>query len=305
MTNKHRNPGLALLLALFLLLGSMGCNAAQAASPTYVTVTPASNETEAALNGLSLPNANSLPATATIPVIAMARILTPPATPNVDYLATSIAGATATVVKAIELNNYQTGGEKKNGSGGSASPTGAPTRQPAGASTPTPTRQPTGAPSPTNTPTPPSGSAAFVRIQDAQFTGCANNLTTDLTVSGANNLQGFAFKLRFNPAIVQVVDADPGQDGTQIKLGSAFSGGQNFIAVNTVDQNTGLIDFAAVMIGGQSVNGEAVLAQIEWTPRQSGNSALRLENVELATSGGASQPAQTQNGTIENLQTCN
>ena len=293
MTNKHRNPGLALLLALFLLLGSMGCNAAQAASPTYVTVTPASNETEAALNGLSLPNANSSLATATIPVIAMARILTPPATPNVDYLATSIAGSTATVVKAIELNNYQTGGEKKNGSGGSASPT------------PTPTRQPTGAPSPTNTPTPPSGPAAFVRIQDAQFTACANNLTTDLTVSGANNLQGFAFKLRFNPAILQVVDADPGQDGTQIKLGSAFSGGQNFIAVNTVDQNTGLIDFAAVMIGSQSVNGEAVLAQIEWTPRQSGNSALRLENVELATSGGVSQPAQTQNGTIENLQTCN
>jgi len=260
MNKTHLSPSIIIFLALLLLLGSMGCSAAQASPQiVYVTVTPSVDKADEANPPLHIED---------IHVVSVENFLTP--LPTVDYLATSIAGSTATVVRAIEINNYQTGRrEGEQGGGGDNLPTALPTG--------TPAHQPTGTPAHQPTRTPASTGAA-VSIQSAQFTNCESQ-TTDLSVSGANNLQGFAFKLRFDPNIVQVIDADPDQDGTQISLSGDFRSKQHFIAVNQVDQISGLIDFAAVMIGEANVNGKSVLAQINWMPRQSGRADLTLEHL--------------------------
>lgn len=185
-----------------------------------------------------------------------------------------------------------------------------PADQPAQA-TPTPLQpdtippQPTPA-QPTLTPTSPPSSGTMVSLQAAvlQFPACTASQITTLNVSQVNGMQGFAFKLHFDPDIVAVVDADPNQRGVQISLGDTFRSQTHFVVVNTVDPDNGQIEFAAVTVGSQGFNGDAVLAQIEWAPHKIGRTPLTLAEVNLAGGDGNAIQTQVRNGSAEVLRDC-
>jgi hypothetical protein len=125
------------------------------------------------------------------------------------------------------------------------------------------------------------------------------NPTTAVRIDKAAELQGLAFKIHFDPAKLHVVDANAEQDGIQIGLGQAFRSQMHFVAVNRVDQAAGVIDFGAVLIGEQTINGAAVLAEITWEVRQVGMTNLSLHDVELAGPGGARLGADIRDGVID------
>jgi hypothetical protein len=113
---------------------------------------------------------------------------------------------------------------------------------------------------------------------------------------------GVQFELTYNPVVVQVIDADLGRDGVQIRAGSAFTGG--FVAQNTVDVTNGRIAFAVTLLGGSTINGNAQVAVIDWQPQNAGSTALTLEDVILANNAGQPIAATVQSGQADVAATC-
>jgi len=130
---------------------------------------------------------------------------------------------------------------------------------------------------------------------------CSAQGTAGVDVENVTNLIAVQLQLRYDPSIAQVIDADPGQNGVQIRVGSAFSGG--FIAQNTVDTTNGRISFAATLLGG-TINGNSRLITVDWDPLAVGSAPLTLENVILVNNAGQSLTFTAQNGQLEVTSNC-
>ncbi|MFN8455434.1 MAG: N-acetylmuramoyl-L-alanine amidase [Anaerolineae bacterium] len=180
-----------------------------------------------------------------------------------------------------------------------STPTATPTATPTGTSTP-----PTSTPTPTNTPTPtptattPAGPAIRVNPASLTLPVCSGPGSTSVEALNLNSLIAAQLQLRYNPAVAQVVDADPGRDGVQIRVGSAFAG-NSFVAQNTVATSTGVISFAAVLLSGSPISGTANLINIDWQPVAVGNANLTLENVILVNGAGQPITLAVQNGQLQ------
>jgi len=164
---------------------------------------------------------------------------------------------------------------------------------------PTPTPNFTPTPSPTPLPTPSGASVTMSSMPLNLFQCGITGKKTDLNANNVGNLRAFSFKLRFNPNIVQVVDANSNQSGVQVTLGKDFADRGAFVAVNKVDNALGLIELAATLMGGNSLDGSIVLAGINWSPRQAGSSNLTFDEISLINADGTAIDAFVQNGRIE------
>jgi hypothetical protein len=258
-----------------LALWGVGCTELIAGSPTptpfrgvvYITVTPAPNRAAA--------------------VAQVSQVVPPPAQAQVVAPQTNSGNQPdSTAAPTIP----------QSASGQPAQPTNQPTSQPAS--------QPTNQPTPTPISQPGQGTRVGFDPAAIEFASCEANQTTTIIARQINGLQGFEFKVRFDPNIVRIADADPALAGVQIALGDSFRSQTHFIAQNNVDLNSGLIDFAAVMLGSQGLSGDAVLAQIEWLPYQAGNTTLGLEQVQLSTGDGAPIQAQVNAASASVTQNC-
>jgi hypothetical protein len=190
-----------------------------------------------------------------------------------------------------------------------STPTSTPTATPTPTSTPTPTTTPptptptdtpTATPSPTPTSTPPVGT--LVRVAPQNQTICTGQGTSSVEVVNVTDLAAVQLELVYDPNILQVVDADPGRDGVQIRVGDVFSGG--FVAQNTVDTVNGRIFFAATLLGGDNIDGDAELIAVDWQSVAPGTSALSLEDVILVRSDSQVIQFTSQNGTVQVTASC-
>lgn len=172
--------------------------------------------------------------------------------------------------------------------------------------TPTPTTTPeTPTPTPTNTPTPtptvePEG--AVLKVEPAQLTLCAQASSGEVNIENVAALSALQLEVSYDPAVVQVIDADPARDGVQVQVGDAFAGG--FIAQNSVDSVTGRITFAATLFGGERIDGDANIIEVDWQPQAVGVAAINLEDVILVDNFGQIIDFTPQNGTIEVIADC-
>lgn len=166
-------------------------------------------------------------------------------------------------------------------------------------STPTPTTTPTPTPTPTNTP--PAGTSVRVNPANLVIPVCSTQGTATVEVVNVTNMLAVQLQLRYNPSQAQVIDADPARAGIQVVPGSIFSTG--FIAQNSVDTTTGVISFAATLLGG-TINGNAELIRVNWQPVAAGSAPLTLENVILVNNAGQSIAFTAQNGQLEVSPNC-
>jgi hypothetical protein len=74
------------------------------------------------------------------------------------------------------------------------------------------------------------GATVAISPPDATV-ACNQNITVSVMINNVTNLYGVDFKISYDPAIVEVVDADPGNPGTQIQQGTFpdVTGGQGLI----------------------------------------------------------------------------
>jgi PKD repeat protein len=121
--------------------------------------------------------------------------------------------------------------------------------------------------------------------------------TSVVQVRNMNGLTAIQFEVVFNPAVVQVTDADPGTSGTQVKLSGMFATTNALVVRNEVVNDR--IFFAAALLAPNKIDGNGNVVEIGWRATGSGNSQLRLENSQLIGADGQTPiNAQTQNSTV-------
>ena len=67
-----------------------------------------------------------------------------------------------------------------------------------------------------------------------------------VTVADVEGLYGFELHLRFDPAVLEVSDADAGTPGVQLEVGDFILA--DFVAQNRVDNQAGTADFAVTQL---------------------------------------------------------
>ena len=109
-------------------------------------------------------------------------------------------------------------------------------------------------------------------------------VTVDVMAEGVTNLYGAEIHLRFDPAMVRLEDADPGQDGVQLTPGSLLQPAQGFVVANRADNQAGTAVFAVTLVNpAPPVEGSGVVARVTFVPLQPGALRFDLDKVKLVT----------------------
>ncbi|MBN2393591.1 MAG: LysM peptidoglycan-binding domain-containing protein [Anaerolineae bacterium] len=109
--------------------------------------------------------------------------------------------------------------------------------------------------------------------------------TIAMTVQVENiaNLYGVEIVITFDPNLLEVVDADPGKPGTQIKTGDFLSGGME----DTNAVADGRIEYIMQQVSpNPPSNGGGVLARITFKGIGSGQADIRIDDLFLSDQGG-------------------
>jgi hypothetical protein len=139
------------------------------------------------------------------------------------------------------------------------------------------------------------GQGTIVRCEPAWITvavGLAVNV--DLYVQDVGDLYGADLRLSFDPAAVQVVDADQNAAGVQIQLLSGFLK-PDFVVRKVADNISGTIWYAATQVNPTlPVTGSGSLARVTLLPQATGTYSMPFTYQELVRRTGAQIPATPQ-----------
>jgi len=128
--------------------------------------------------------------------------------------------------------------------------------------------------------------------------------TVDVTVEVADvqGLYGYDLSLTFDPAAVQVVDADPSLDGVQVSRGTLLDSG--FIAINTADNAAGTVRFVMTQLNpSEAKNGTGALVIVRLRGKLAGtHSPLTVTNAQLARRDGTPISLTLTAGAVQVIQ---
>ncbi len=116
----------------------------------------------------------------------------------------------------------------------------------------------------------PVGGATEVQVRATSFVG----------------LYGCQMEVHYDPATLEVQDADPNTEGIQVSAGDVFVGARTFVAVNTVDPQAGIIRFAAALLDpAPPIHGSATLMRVRFKALRPGPTMIRFGEVILVDVG--------------------
>jgi hypothetical protein len=122
--------------------------------------------------------------------------------------------------------------------------------------------------------------------------------TIELMVADIKGLYGAQIRLRFDPEVLEVVDAVPDTDGIQLAPGTFPS--PDFVVLNEADNDTGTINYAVTQVPpSKPGNGSGVVAHITFRAVKPSVTAVRFEQFLLADTNGGTIDALPQDGQIE------
>jgi len=109
-------------------------------------------------------------------------------------------------------------------------------------------------------------------------------LTIDLMVENVADLYGVEFRLKYDPSVVAIQDANPQQEGLQIEAGNFLPVEQGFVVANAVNEADGTISFAMTLLNpAPPVSGTGPLARLTLNMLQNTPSMLEVEDVKLVS----------------------
>lgn len=140
--------------------------------------------------------------------------------------------------------------------------------------------------------------ATVIRLQpsSAQLS-VGGSIPVQVVVENVSDLYGVAVFLDYNPAVLEVVDADPSTEGVQVTLGSFLPVGST--DANQVNLATGRIEFRySPPPMTPPVSGSGVVATITFRGRTPGSSAVTFSNPLLTDPSALPIAVTAQNGQI-------
>jgi hypothetical protein len=109
--------------------------------------------------------------------------------------------------------------------------------------------------------------------------------TVDIHVEDVVELAGVEVHLTFDPALLEVVDADPSSEGMQIAHGDFLSA--DFVVQNVADPAKGTVDYAiAPMQLDKAASGSGILARITFRALAEGETRIEISGALLADTEG-------------------
>lgn len=121
--------------------------------------------------------------------------------------------------------------------------------------------------------------------------------TVNVLLENAAEVYGIDMRARFDPAFIEIVDADPAQDGIQMTPGSFLK--PDFVVRNTVDNGAGTLQYVVTQVNPtQPATGSGVVLTLNVRGKTSGQSELKFDSVQMADRRGQSLAVQPQNGVI-------
>jgi hypothetical protein len=139
---------------------------------------------------------------------------------------------------------------------------------------------------------------AMVRLEPLPGQEGADALTVAIRIENATRLYGAEVHLAFDPAHLEVQDADPDTEGVQIQAGDFPS--PDFVVQNQADNAKGTIDYAATQLAPrEAVDGSGVLAIVTVRGKDKGTSSLTFVGAKLADPDGQEITSQTVDGQVE------
>lgn len=139
-----------------------------------------------------------------------------------------------------------------------------------------------------------------VRVVPAsQYLTVGGVTTVDIRIEDVANLYGADVRLSFDPAKLQVQDADPTASGIQIQAGTFPHPSQGYIVQNTADNAAGTMTYAiALLAPAAPVSGNGVLAKITFQAVGEGTSSIAFTSATLSDAQANSIAATTEDGQI-------
>lgn len=140
--------------------------------------------------------------------------------------------------------------------------------------------------------------AATVRPDPAAVDVAAGTIQTIAVVlEDAVDVYGIDVRARFDPALVEIVDADTSKAGVQVAPG-AFPQ-PDFVALNEVDNASGTLRYVITQVNPTPpASGSGTLFSIQVRGKAGGDSTIRIELVEMSNRSGELLPVQTADGAI-------
>ena len=133
---------------------------------------------------------------------------------------------------------------------------------------------------------------ATVRLEPLPGQEGAEAVTVAIRIENATRLYGAEVHLAFDPARLEVQDADPDTEGVQIQAGDFPS--PDFVVQNQTDNTRGTIDYAVTQLAPrEAVDGSGVLATVTVKGKDKGTSSLTFVGAKLADPDGQEIPSQT------------
>lgn len=135
---------------------------------------------------------------------------------------------------------------------------------------------------------------ATVRLAPATLdVGAGLTAAVAVRVENVERLYGLDIRLAFDPAAVEVVDADPAAPGIQVRPGDLLS--LDMVARNTADNTAGTVWFAMTQVNpSPEVSGSGIAFSVTFRGRREGaKSPLAVTYARLASRDGRELPATT------------
>ncbi len=129
-------------------------------------------------------------------------------------------------------------------------------------------------------------SVATVRPQPAMLSLAPGaEGTLEIVLENARDVYGIDVQAAFDPARVEVVDADPERGGVQL-TGGTFPQ-PDFIAANTADNAAGTLRYVATQVNPTPpATGSGIVFSVRLRARSSGETTLTITSVEMADRDG-------------------
>jgi hypothetical protein len=142
-----------------------------------------------------------------------------------------------------------------------------------------------------------------VRVQPSTVqVGVGQTVDLAIEVVSVQAMYAFDVDLRFDPAVVEVVDAVPNQSGVQASLGAFLDPG--FAILNQADNSQGSLRFAMTQINpSEAKSGSGNLIVVKFKGKQvNGTTAITFNDVQLAQRDGTKIPNSPAAGQIQVVQ---
>lgn len=119
----------------------------------------------------------------------------------------------------------------------------------------------------------------------------------DLQIEQVAELFGAEVHLSFDPEVLEVIDADPAEDGIQIEPGTMPA--PDFVVQNAADNQMGTVDYALTQLKpSEPRSGNGLLARVTFRGKRAASSQILLDQFVLADIEGTAIEATPQHAQV-------